>query len=97
MTRNDTNTKGTAMSAEQIQIVEILKALGGEQSARDVGRKCGALSLKEVESLKRKLKGLVKAGILKVKIVKAWHKVDIQGKFGGAAVGAHKEARYSIA
>lgn len=78
----------------------ITKVLTGRKycvSARDIARECGVSTDGELQKVKRLLTKMVKDGTLESKIVKASHHVYIQGKFGGAAMGRHKESRYMLA
>jgi len=82
---------------------DILKALKGRKygiNARDIaaekfGR--GRINEKDLAKLKRKLAKLVKEGVLEVKKVKAYHRVQIRdGLFGGDTTAQHKELHYKI-
>ena len=97
MTGNDTNTKGTKMNASIETITAAMQGMANGRSAREIARACGVEGLKNVAAFKRVLAKMTKAGVLRAEVVKAWHKVDIQGRFGGSAVGVHKETRYTLA
>jgi len=97
MNGNDTNTKGTTMNATSETIVAVMRGMASGRSAREIAKACGVDGIKNVAALKRVLSKMTKAGVLRAEVVKAWHKVDIQGRFGGSAVGVHKETRYTLA
>lgn len=92
MTGNENNTKGNQMNANEI--VEIVKARP-HSTVRDICNAAGLVGLKAQGAVRRKLAAMVKAGQLTATKVKAWHRVDNQHFFGGAAVGAHYENRYT--
>lgn len=92
MTGNDNNTKGNQMNANEI--VKIVKARP-QSTVRDICNAAGLVGLKAQGSVRRKLAAMVKAGQITATKVKAWHRVDNQHFFGGAAVGAHYENRYT--
>lgn len=80
-------------------IIEILTGRKFPQSAKEIWL---AIQLAandksiELKSVKKVLAKMVKSDSLETKKKKAYHRVHIQGKFGGAAMGVHYELHYSI-